>query len=106
MVDDFGDVASYSSGAGNHFFGWEDARDDGPADLARKFVERFPVIARLGRGDDEDYAEWFEEVVKVVQAGELPYAYSDWSDDTEDGILPTVGGSSRLVMPPGGEGVN
>jgi len=106
IMDESSDAANYSSGAGNHYFGWEDARKDSPEDLARKFVERFPVIARLGRGDDEVYADWFAEVVKVVQAGELPYAYSDWSDDSDSGILPTVGGSSRLPMPPGGEGVN
>jgi hypothetical protein len=106
VVDESSDVATYSSGAGDRFFGWEDARGDSPEDLARKFVERFPVIARLGRGDDEDYAKWYDEVVSLAKAGDLPYAYSDWSDQPEDGILPTVGGTSRLVMPPVGEGIN
>lgn len=105
VMDESSDMASYSSSAGSRIFGWEDARGDSPQDLARKFIERFPVIARLGRGDDEDYALWFEEVVKLALKGELPYAYSDWSDETRDGILPTVGGTSQLVMPPGGEGV-
>lgn len=104
MVDESADVVTYSSGAGSHFFGWDDTSGDGPEDLARKFVERFPVVARLGRGDDEDYAQWYDEVINVAQAGDLPYAYSDWLDEPEDGILPTVGGASRLVMPPGGEG--
>ncbi len=104
-MDESSDTASYSSGAGHRYFGWEDAQDDDPQDLARKFVERFPVIARLGRGDDEDYALWFEGVVQLASKGELPYAYSDWSDDTEEGILPTVGGTGQLAMPPGGEAV-
>ncbi len=105
VVDDSPDVATYSSGAGSNFFGWDDAAGDGPEDLARKFVERFPVIARLGRGDDEDYAQWYDQVVVIAQAGDLPYAYSDWSDQAEDGKLPTVEGVGPLMMPPGGEGV-
>jgi ribonuclease BN (tRNA processing enzyme) len=104
VLDEANDTAMYSSGSGDHFFGWEDTSEDTPADLARKFIERFPVIARLGRGDDENYAEWFQEVVRVVEAGGFPYAYSDWSDEHEDGILPTVGGTGGLPMPPDGEG--
>lgn len=105
IVDESSDVATYSSAAGNHFFGWDDARGDTPNDLARKFIERFPVIVRMGRGDDEDYVRWYGEVVSLAQSGDLPYAYSDWSDDSEDGILPTVGGTSRLALPPGGDGI-
>ncbi len=104
VMDESADMATYSSGAGDRFFGWDDARGNSPQDLARKFVERFPVIARLGRGDDEDYALWYDDVVKLTKTGDLPYAYSDWSDDSQEGILPTVGGTSQLVMPPGGEG--
>lgn len=106
MVDEKSDVVTYSSGSGDKFFGWEDTQGDSPEILARKFVERFPLIARLGRGDDEEYVRWFKGVVDVVQTGELPYAYSDWGDDTDDGLLPTVGGTTGLIMPPGGESVN
>ena len=104
-MDESSDLTTYSSAAGDHFFGWDDAGDDSPDELARKFIERFPVIARLGRGDDEDYARWYESVVSLARSGDLPYAYSDWQGDHEEGILPTVGKTVRLAMPPGGDGV-
>ncbi len=103
VVDDGHDTAMYSSGAGDAFFGWDDASGDDAIVLARKFVERFPVIVRLGRGDDEEYARWYEQVVTLALEGDLPYAYSDWMDDEEPGLLPTVGGTRRLPLPPGGE---
>mgnify|MGYP001828428759 FL=1 len=34
-------VAYYSSAQGTKYFGWEDADEDSPAQLADKFVERF-----------------------------------------------------------------
>ncbi len=104
VVDQSNDVVTYSSGAGDQFFGWDDAGQDSADALARKFIERFPVITRLGRGDDEEYVEWYEQVVELVAQGDLPCAYSDWSDDEKDGILPTVGGVGELPMPPEGEG--
>jgi len=104
VQDEQHDTAMYSTGTGDRFFGWADAREDSPAELARKFVERFPVIVRLGRGDDEAYQLWLKGVIDVVAGGDLPIAYSDWPDETEAGILPTIGGSTRLPFPPGGEG--
>ncbi len=103
-LDGSKDLVAYSTSAGDQFFGWDDAACDSPISLARKFIERFPVIARLGRGDDEEYAQWYEQVVQLVEEGDLPYVYSDWSEDSEDGILPTVGGINKLPMPPDGEG--
>ncbi|MCP4291654.1 MAG: MBL fold metallo-hydrolase [bacterium] len=104
LVIETQDVAIYSSGAGNQFFGWDDCEKDTPDDLARKFIERFPVICRLGRGDDDEYVEWYEQVIEVVEKGDLPRAFSDWSDQDQKGILPTVGGTGELPMPPPGEG--
>lgn len=102
--DEQRDTAVYSAGTGDRFFGWDDARNDSPAELARKFVERFPVIVRLGRGDDDAYQRWFQNVIDLAADGDLPIAYSDWPDETETGILQTVGGNTCLPLPPGGEG--
>jgi len=104
VLDGVNDLLTYSSAVGDQFFGWDDAAGDNPNSLARKFIERFPVIARLGRGDDEQYVQWYDEVVNLVKKGDLPCAYSDWSEDPEDAILPTMGGIRKLSMPPDGEG--
>lgn len=103
-LDDKQDTAMYSSGAGDSFFGWDDAATDDTAALARKFVERFPVIVRLGRGDDDEYAQWYTQVVDLAEEGDLPYAYADWPDEGDPDTLPTVGNTRRLPLPPGGEG--
>ncbi len=104
VVDENHDTVTYSSAVGKNFFGWEDASDDDTETLARKFVERFPVIVRLGRGDDEEYAAWFTQVVALAREGDLPYAYSDWSEDMDPDHLPTVGSLRPLPMPPPGDG--
>lgn len=90
VIDEGCDTVHYSSGTGVGYFGWEDSASDTPEELAKKFVERFPVLARLGRGDDEDYAAWYQELMRLAQAGELP----------------AVGSGDRggRTMPPGGEG--
>ena len=104
VVDEKHDAVTYSTAAGDSFFGWEDVSDDDTETLARKFVERFPVIVRLGRGDDEEYVAWFEQVVSLAREGDLPYAYADWNEDVDPDHLPTVGGLRQLPMPPPGDG--
>lgn len=103
-VDEKHDTAMYSSASGDSFFGWDDAVGNDPVALARKFVERFPVIARLGRGDDDEYARWYRAVIALAAEGDLPYAYSDWVQETDPDTLPTVGNTRSLPLPPGGEG--
>lgn len=99
------DLAVYSSGQDNAYFGWTDAKQDHAYELADKFVVRFPDIARLGQGLDWAYAGWFVQMLGFAERGEFPLAYTD------DGYIPCRGGclpttkgdESGLPMPPPGE---
>jgi hypothetical protein len=68
-------VGTYSSGMGNQYFEWKDARNASARELASLFVERFPVIAARGNGRDWEYAGWYVEMLGTADAGYLPYAY-------------------------------
>lgn len=99
------DVARYTTGDGNRYFGWEDAREDTARQLAVKFMARFPEIAERGRGRDWAYAGWYVEMLGLAERGVLPVAYADWMGEEPDPRwLPTTEGfQSGLPMPPGGE---
>jgi hypothetical protein len=104
--------ARYSSADGNQYFGWEDAhRDtarelaDKSRELADKFIERFPVIARLGQGQDWAYAGWYVQMMGLVERGAFPIAYADWEFSEDSASLPTTGSPKEtLPVPPGGDG--
>jgi hypothetical protein len=97
-------VARCTSGQGAQFFGWSDAEDDSPAELAAKFLARFPDLAALGCGSDPEYERWYAEMVRATAPEGLVYAYSDW-DDTDSGFLPALGMREevRIPLPPPGE---
>ncbi len=105
MAKDFSDAARYTSGQGNAYFGWEDARHDTARQLALKFVERFPEIARKGQGTDRPYADWYVQMLGFAERGIFPVAYADWMGTEPDPRwLPTTKGfQSGLPMPLGGE---
>jgi hypothetical protein len=42
-------AACYTSAQGSKYFGWADATEDSPAQLADKVVERFPLDGNLAR---------------------------------------------------------
>jgi len=98
--------AHYTTGQGDEFFGWTDARDDSPRELADKFLARFPEIARMGQGVDQPYADWYAQMLQLADRGEFPIAYADFFDDSDPARLPTIGAvKTHLSMPPGGEAV-
>lgn len=105
MLLDFDrEAAHYTTGQDDEFFGWTDAQNDSPRQLADKFLERFPEIARLGRGEDPPYVEWFAQMLQLARRGAFPIAYSDYGPDPHSNLLPTTGGDqAHLPMPPGGE---
>ena len=98
-----GPLARYSTGQARAYFDWPDAADDAPAQLARKFVERFPEIALESRGADAAYAEWYAEMLRQSEPDGAPIAYADW--ELEPGALMVVGEIARgsVPLPPGGE---
>lgn len=94
-------AAHYTSGDGDHYFGWDDGPGQGARALARKFIERFPDIAEGGRGRDWSYAGWLVEVLYLSGGRDLPYALSDW--DTPNDHIPSVHGTIRFPLPPPGD---
>lgn len=96
MINFDGD-AHYSSGAGAEFFGWKDAENDSPAELAIKFIERFPDIAKEANGRDPEYVRWYREMLEMTEPDGLMYAYADWprSEDRLD----IFSGSKRVEIP-------
>lgn len=104
MLLDFSrETALYSTGSKDECFEWADARDDSPRELAGKFLERFPEIARLGRGEDQPYADWYAGMLELARRGACPSAYDDWGSDDDE--LSNVGRfrDAQFSMPPGGE---
>jgi hypothetical protein len=98
------ECARYTSAQDNEYFGWEDAHQDTARQLATKFLERFPVIARKGQGVDWLYAGWYVQMLGLAERGIFPLAYADWYSDPDPQWLPTTEGfESGLPMPPGGE---
>jgi hypothetical protein len=78
LMRDFHRGANYSSGAEAEYFGWTDASDDSPVELAKKFVERFPEIAKEAKGKDPEYVRWYREMLAATEPDGLMYAYADW----------------------------
>jgi hypothetical protein len=82
-IRDFHQAAHYSSGGLKKYFDWDDAANDSPRELARKFVERFPDLAEAGKGSDPEYVRWYEEMLRVTEPDGLPYAFADWPAPTD-----------------------
>ena len=94
---DFHHAAHYSSGALDEYFDWKDAGNDTPAELAEKFVERFPELAAEGKGPDPDYVRWYQDMLQATEPDGLVSAYADW-DQPED-ALDLFHGSMRARIP-------
>lgn len=107
------DIASYSSSQGNKYFGWEDAEKDTAADLADKFLSRYPEIAKCGQGQDWPYAGWYVTLLGYADRALFPIAYGDFNElahilggsqwDYSKAIRLSGNTSESLVMPPPGE---
>ncbi|QDU41269.1 hypothetical protein Mal4_56350 [Maioricimonas rarisocia] len=103
MLRDWDLAAHYSSRQENEYFGWRDARQDTVQQLADRFVERFPQIVSLGRGEDWSYAGWYTRMLGYAEQGRFPVAYADWWDRPDPRFLPLSDGESDLPLPPPGE---
>jgi hypothetical protein len=98
------DSAHYTSAQNNAYFDWKDASRDTARQLAAKFLERFPGIAKKGKGQDWPYAGWYVQMLGFAERGAFPVAYADWYSEPSPEWLPTTEGfQSGLPMPPGGE---
>jgi hypothetical protein len=97
---DAGVLPQHSQSSGNDFFGWADAKHASPSGLARRFVERFPGIGRLGYGPDWTYVGWYSHLLHLTYPDALPFAYGvphgpDW-------FLYTTRAGLRIPLPPPG----
>ena len=97
-------TARYTSGQGNEYFGWTDAKHDTVEQLAEKFIDRFGEICSAASGDDWAYAGWYVRMLGYAEREMLPIAYFDQYGETRDGFLPVLGSEcdSELPMPPPG----
>jgi hypothetical protein len=85
------EVAHYSTGSGDRYFGWPDAPGRSARELGNMFLDRFPVIAREGTGRDWAYAGWLTEILGRAERGELsgfPVFFADYPLDPEPADLP------------------
>lgn len=92
----------YSSGAGMVAFGWTDAEEDTPAELAAKFVARFPVRAALGMGRDPEYARWYAEMMEKTAPLGVVYGYADFPLPENAMGVGNVPPGTTIPLPPGG----
>jgi hypothetical protein len=105
-------IARYTSGAGNHYFDWEDAASDTARTLADKFIQRFGTHTQCGRGWDYPYGGWYERLLGYAESGWIPYVFAEFEDTSFERLyLQDVrpaewrgeGESRILPLPPSGE---
>lgn len=66
------EVAHYTTGSLDRYFGWPDAQGRSAKELAALFSERFPRIVEKGAGRDWSYAGWLTEMIGRAEIGEAP----------------------------------
>lgn len=76
-------AAFYGSPHDFRYFGWDDAMDDTPSELAAKFAERFPRIISEGMGKDSAYANWYREMIDASTPNGLPSICTSAADIAE-----------------------
>ena len=101
-------IATYSSRDQNRYFGWTDVYPYATAkELAMYFVERFPEVAKAGKGSDWPYAGWYIEMLGLTNPDQFPYAAAGVAN-VPDTYVPTASPAnrraiSRIPLPPPGE---
>ncbi len=99
FVDGARDVARYTTGQDNVYFGWKDATGDSVKQLAQKFLERFPEICEKARLRDWEYAGWYVEMLGFAERGEMPVALADWECEPDPRFIETLGSPEGLRLP-------
>lgn len=89
-------AACYISPQQFQYFEWEDAENDSPQHLAKRFISRFPRIAKDGNSSDPDYVEWYRDSVHKTKPEGIFSIYESASDTglKADGFLYVLGHSS------------
>jgi hypothetical protein len=76
-------VAGHSGANDTKFFGWEDAEGLNAHQLAIRFIERYPLLARASYHLDFAYAGWYATLLAHCEYGFLPYLLSEYEDVTD-----------------------
>jgi hypothetical protein len=71
-------IARHSGASGVKYFEWEDVAGASSHDLAEKFIERFPEIARATYHLDFEYAGWFATLLAHCEYGYLPFLEAEY----------------------------
>jgi hypothetical protein len=97
-----GNMACYSTGssaeAAQRCFGWTDAAEDSPCQLAEKFIERFPTVVAEGKGSDADYAHWYASMIEATEPEGLIFMYADWEMPSDH--IPVLNMEEVRIPPP------
>lgn len=74
-------IARHSGANESHYFGWEDAGSFSAHQLALRFIERFPDLARATYFFDYAYAGWFATLLAHCEYGHLPYLFGEYEEE-------------------------
>ena len=80
--DPEGQVARYTSGDGARYFGWPEGLT--ARQMAQRFLETFPAIAKKGAGLDWPYAGWLTDVLGYAEHGKFVAFWADYPLDPEE----------------------
>ena len=93
-------AATYTSATENVYFGWEDAKQDNARQLAQKFIQRFPEIARQGKGLDYAYAGWLTLILGYTENGHFPIFFEDSPNQAPEGYMLNTSSSKTYIPAP------
>lgn len=65
------------------YFEWDDAQEDNAHQLALKFIERFPQIAKASLVIDYAYAGWYSMLLAQCEYGYLPYLFGEFEPELD-----------------------
>ena len=58
-------------------FNWDGWQGKTPHEIALQFIEHYPHLAKLGKGKDPEYKEWFKKANDLAQRGYIFFAFGD-----------------------------
>ena len=93
------EIARYSSGERNHYFGWDDTENDTPHDLALKFCDRFPALTRKAEKTASKYAAWYAEMLRLTMPLGILRQYSDWDEDYSASLPVMMFEAAPILIP-------
>lgn len=71
------DTVWQSLGSGDQPYGWGDNMDDSISELAAKFLATYPRIAAESKGEDQQYAEWYRDMLEKTKPEGIIYFWWD-----------------------------